>query len=128
MADAPRLDPRPARPLTTREIAKVIGATVGSTAGLFGSERARAMLRAVAAMLRGEIITGSCEQGEAMAAALLFGQASALADWCAPDDVLTAVTWWIEREGALESLEAIHFEAIHDVAEKLTRGGGRGLA
>ena len=63
MPEPTRLDPRPARTLTTRELAKVIGATVGPVAAVFGAERTRAILRAVAAVPRGEPVERSVRGG-----------------------------------------------------------------
>ena len=123
MPDCSRLDPRPARTLTTREIAKVLGATIGTMAALFGAERTRVALRAVAQMMRGEDVTGTCHQEEAGAVAILFGQAHALADWCVAGDVLTALDWWINKPGALEA-----FDGVPVLVARMANGGDRGLA
>lgn len=107
MADCPRLDPRPARPLTTREIAKVLGATIGTVAAILGSDSVRRLLIVVAQSLRGEPLEGDVDAREAVVVAVLMGITRALADWSATGDVLTAIEWWINKPGALETFDGL---------------------
>lgn len=107
MADAPRLDPRPARPLTTREIAKVLGSLIPGYLGIANLADTRDMLRVVRSTIATEdlmplaVHTVPTEEHRTLARSI-FAVAMGMRCWCGTDAVITALDWWIEDPRALE--------------------------
>ncbi len=104
MPDPRNLCAKPARRLTSREVAKVLGGLIGPGLLVMGEERMRELLRLVL-----EVVTvGTSERhvpidGETDAEYMVTINALALSltDWCGTPNVAIALTWWIEHPEAL---------------------------
>lgn len=126
MPEPRNLCAKPARRLTSREVAKVLGGLVGLGLLVMGEERMRELLRLVL-----EVVTvGPTERrvqtdGEMDAAYMvtITALAVSLTDWCGTPNVAIALTWWIEHPEAMGSAAAAM--ATFRVA---AQRGERGLA
>jgi hypothetical protein len=113
------LDRRAVRPLTSREIAKVLGGFLGGvhavnrlaadeTSPYAGAvvtvEQMRTTLRLSLAMLTGTAPPDAPELRRGTALVHLSGLVGGLCTWCSTASMIEALTWWIDHPSALESL------------------------
>lgn len=122
-----KLDPRPARTLTSREIAKIMGATFGFHLGQkCGTEKAkggsmgveelvvfgRKALRIAMTMFQTQNALGVMMSEAAAHAeeALMAGQVISVVsdnDMCGRDEIGCALGWWLESEAGSMAFESV---------------------
>ena len=101
-----RLDPRPARPLTSREISKILGGAVG---GLLQEIPATEVYDAMVAIRY--VVANGLDSGDAIQslpvsrvwAAPLGGVVGGLVGWCDRSAVLVAIDWLLAHWSEITS-------------------------
>lgn len=92
------LDTRKERPLTSREIAKIIGGIIGGSIGAGASpDDLLVMFRSAQAFLQGHSEVGPGPESTLVVAGAIGGLVGALLQWCRVGDVCTAVEWICEH-------------------------------
>jgi hypothetical protein len=91
-----KLNSRPCRRLTNREIVHVLGGVIGPLLARYGSGGTRQLLCLAREGIIGEI--KSCSQQEHLDGLILFCLAGSLTNWCGTPNVVRALEWWIEGD------------------------------
>lgn len=118
-----KLDPRPARVLTSREIAKMLGAMVGVSVGsMLGADPSRTQEELSSTMKKsfaiakqmcgapGAFRTLTLAARDDMHAAMFAAQITGLVsdnDMCQPEEINCALGWWSETRGGHMAIEVI---------------------
>lgn len=101
-----RLDPRPARPLTSREISKIIGGALGGLLQEIPSAEVRDVMVAVRAVVEVGLDLGDSYRSlpsSQVWAAGLGGVVGGLVQWCDRQAVMVAIDWLLEHWSAVTS-------------------------
>lgn len=101
-----KLDQRPARPLTSREISKIIGGMLGGIAKCgVPMDDVRRTLNAITSVMMGDspVVSSPQSHSDTSWAAALAGTIGGLASWCRKVEVLTALRWLLARWDDLAS-------------------------
>lgn len=99
------LDPRPARPLTSREIAKVLGALIGAAQIVLGKEECRAIVRQTHEALLGNVNKEPAEENARDFRVYLSGLVGASIADSGFRATERALAFWSEQEKPWEALE-----------------------
>lgn len=123
----PKLNSRPCRRLTNREISRALGGMIAPPLLMWGPERVRSLLRLTRGAVLGEPTFGEfLNEEERNLCNILCSFSSCLTNWCGTPNVVTALEYWIESdtlERFLPSVGAVLMES-----SRLAQGGPRGMA